>query len=87
MAHKFHLSIVLTNKCNLNCIYCYENNKSNHSISIDRIKEIISYYLNCQDYDEVEIDFFGGEPFLEFKKIKEVCEWVWANKPKTVIRK
>ena len=80
MAKKFHLSIVLTNKCNLNCIYCYESGKSNHSISVNRIKEIVSEYLNSPNYDEVEIDFFGGEPFLEFEKIKEVCEWVWANK-------
>ena len=29
--------------------------------------------------NEVEIDFFGGEPFLEFPTIKEVCEWVWSN--------
>lgn len=80
MKRKFHLSIVLTNRCNLNCIYCYENSKSTKSIEIDKVKEIISSYLNSPDYEEVEIDFFGGEPFLEFKKIKTVCEWVWSQK-------
>ncbi len=76
---KFHLSLVMTNKCNLNCIYCYENNKSNNKLSVERCKEIIAEYLNKEEYDEVEIDFFGGEPFLEFETIKEVCEWVWSN--------
>lgn len=42
-------------------------------------KNIIAKYLNTTEYDEVEIDFFGGEPFLEFQTIKEVCEWVWSN--------
>ena len=80
MVRKFHLSIVLTNKCNLNCIYCYEKGKSNRSISVNVVKEIVSEYLNSPNYDEVEIDFFGGEPFLEFEKIKKICEWVWSNK-------
>ena len=80
MIRKFHLSIVLTNKCNLNCIYCYENSKSYQSIDLERAKDIISDYLNSPDYDEVEIDFFGGEPFLEYEKIKTICEWIWSNK-------
>lgn len=49
-------------------------------MDVNTCKDIIAKYLNTPDYDEVEIDFFGGEPFLEFKTIKEVCEWVWANK-------
>lgn len=77
---KFHLSLILTNQCNLNCIYCYENNKVKKSMSFQIAKNIISKYLNCEQYDEVEIDFFGGEPFLEFNLIKKICEWVWSQK-------
>ena len=76
---KFHLSIIVTNQCNLNCKYCYENNKSPQRINIDTAKNIISKYLNSDKYEEIEIDFFGGEPFLEFQKIKEICEWVWSK--------
>jgi sulfatase maturation enzyme AslB (radical SAM superfamily) len=42
-------------------------------------KEIIAKYLNSNDYEEVVIDFFGGEPFLEFNSIKEICEWTWSK--------
>lgn len=49
-------------------------------MNVDLCKTIISEYLDSELYDEVEIDFFGGEPFLEFKLIKEVCEWVWSRK-------
>ena len=77
---KFHLSIVLTNQCNLNCVYCYESHKKRQHIQPERVKTIISEYLNSPHYDEVEIDFFGGEPFLEFQTIKETCEWVWSQR-------
>ena len=77
---KFFLSIILTEKCNLKCSYCYENNKSSRTINANIAKQIISDYLNNEKYDEVEIDLFGGEPFLEFEKIKEICEWTWSQK-------
>ena len=80
MSRKYHLSIVVTNKCNLNCVYCYENSKTNNCISVDRAKQIIEQKLTTSDYDEVIIDFFGGEPFIEFEKIKEICEWTWSKK-------
>lgn len=78
-ARKFHLSIVLTNQCNLNCVYCYESHKAKHHIEEKKVKDIITEYLNSPLYEEVEIDFFGGEPFLEFDTIKNVCEWVWTR--------
>lgn len=71
--------MILTNQCNLSCVYCYENNKKKTHMSIERCKEIIAQHLNMEGYNEVEIDFFGGEPFLEFATIKEVCEWVWSR--------
>lgn len=76
---KFHLSIVLTNQCNLNCVYCYESHKAHRHIEVQKVKDIVSEYLNSNEYEEVEIDFFGGEPFIEFNTIKEVCEWVWSK--------
>jgi sulfatase maturation enzyme AslB (radical SAM superfamily) len=76
---KFNLSIILTHQCNLKCSYCYESIRNKNTISIDIAKGIVYKYLNSEEYDEVEIDFFGGEPFLEFRKIKEICEWVWAQ--------
>jgi len=29
--------------------------------------------------DYVEILFHGGEPFIAFRQIKEICEWLWAQ--------
>jgi len=76
---KFNLSIVLTHNCNLKCSYCYESNRNNEAINTNIAKQIITEYLNKEDIDEVIIELFGGEPFLEFQKIKEICEWVWKQ--------
>ena len=38
---KRSVTITLTEACNLNCTYCYENHKSKHKLSIDTFKEII----------------------------------------------
>lgn len=76
---KYHLAIILTNQCNLKCSYCYENNKQRKTIPINLAKEAIAKHLNDESYEEVVIDFFGGEPFLEFAAIKELCEWTWSQ--------
>jgi len=73
------LIFVLTERCNLNCTYCYEKykNKSSRSLSArfikDRIRECM---LADDDAEEVWVDFFGGEPLLEFGTIREVVDWL-----------
>lgn len=79
MNRKFHLSLILTHSCNLNCVYCYENTKSTMKMPKSVAKSIIENYLNDQNYDEVEIDLFGGEPFVAFDTIREICEWTWTK--------
>jgi len=51
---KFHLSIVLTNQCNLNCVYCYESHKTYSRIEVHKVKEIIAEYLNNIMYPKIE---------------------------------
>lgn len=54
--------ISLTNKCNLNCIYCHkEGYNSNLEISKQAILNIVSLGL---EYGIVKVKFTGGEPLL-----------------------
>lgn len=76
----FQLSFIVTHKCNLNCVYCYEKNRPSGSLDVEFAKRTIAKYLNDESIGDVMIDFFGGEPWIEFEKIKEVCEWVWSRK-------
>lgn len=55
-------TIHLTDKCNLNCKYCYEN-KKNMDISFENIKRIIDYEIK-QKNKYAQIIFYGGEPLV-----------------------
>ena len=74
------IALTLTEKCNLNCVYCYEHTKDYTVMSFDTAKEFIKkHFVDSDAYDEVEINFHGGEPFLEFDLLREISEWVWQQ--------
>lgn len=73
------INLVITHKCNLHCIYCYEVNKDGGEMSLAVAKDIVSHYLSTQTCDNLAINLFGGEPLLRFPFIKELCEWTWTQ--------
>ena len=72
--------LMITHACNLNCSYCYEHYKKNVYMDTNLAKEIISreaqFVKDSDQFDEMEIDFMGGEPFMNFPLIKDVVEWL-----------
>lgn len=78
--NKRTVTITLTQSCNLNCIYCYEHNKSQNKIDFSTAKKIIDKEFANNRIDEFEFDLFGGEPFLEFELIQKITEYICANK-------
>lgn len=66
-------------QCNLRCIYCYEDKTGNDVFDIDKAKERLTKDLSEKSEIETIIDLHGGEPFLVFDKIKELCEWAWEQ--------
>ena len=77
MDWKRNITITTNVSCNLNCIYCYENKNSNHSFNVDNAKIRLSNLLSQRSGGGTTISFHGGEPFLVYDKIKELCEWLW----------
>ena len=68
-----NVTLVITHQCNLNCTYCYEKHKDQFVMSFETAFGIVTDALVKEDdYDFVEFDFFGGEPFLEFDLIRRV---------------
>lgn len=68
------VSISLTNRCNLNCDFCYSK-KGEQLADMEFLKEF------CKKLDELgvlEITLGGGEPFV-YPNLIEFCRWVWAN--------
>jgi uncharacterized protein len=77
-----HLMIELTEKCNFRCKYCvygghYSNERKHGEKSIDEIsleRAIEFFFLNSEKAKERVINFYGGEPFIEFKKMRKTVE-------------
>ena len=71
-----NITLVLTHRCNLDCVYCYEHHKNSSVMSAELAKSIVDKELTMNDgVSMVEFDFFGGEPLLEFDTVKEVVEY------------
>lgn len=67
--------LIVTNACNLHCRYCFEGHKNPRKMTLDTGKRILAKALSEEGRDVLKVDFFGGEPFLNFPLIKELCEW------------
>lgn len=72
--------LIVTHACNLNCSYCYEPHKQNLYMELDLAKRIISreaqFVNDCTQFNELQIDFMGGEPLMNFPLIKNIVEWL-----------
>jgi uncharacterized protein len=87
IANTESLVIEMTQKCNLRCVYCAygdlysrDSFRNNKDIGIKKIKELIvflheNYWNTNKNYSvqkRISISFYGGEPLLRFKEIKEL---------------
>lgn len=72
--------IHLTDNCNLNCKYCYEN-KKNSEIDFEYIKDIIDYEIK-QKNKFAGLAFYGGEPLLKKELIYKTIEYINSKKVK-----
>lgn len=67
-------SIALSEQCNLNCSYCNVDKNSKKRIDPNIFLERY-YEMRSENPDElIQIDFFGGEPLLQFDIVKQVIE-------------
>lgn len=73
--------IHLTEKCNLNCKYCYEK-KKNKDISFENIKNLVDYEMKRKEKYSIII-FYGGEPLLKKDIIKDTINYINSKKSET----
>jgi uncharacterized protein len=89
LANIKQVTIEMTEKCNLNCLYCaYGNlystvNRKGTDIPFSFIRNILVYLnekmnssFNSSDCNPFYISFYGGEPLLCFDRIKETVDLV-----------
>lgn len=73
------LILQVTQKCNLRCNYCPYSQKNNlnrkhdnRTMSLPIAKKSIDFFYNHSlDSESVELNFYGGEPLLNFDLIKD----------------
>lgn len=78
--HLERLVLNIANLCNLNCTYCYAQGgdyggpleKMSNDTGIMALKKFFD------QYDEIStIQFFGGEPFLNWKEMRRLCKYAF----------
>lgn len=80
MAQKDKNIYITTNvSCNLRCTYCYEDKSGKEEFDVEATKEKLYDILSKEPQESFIINFHGGEPFMVFSKIKELCEWIWER--------
>ena len=73
-------TIAVTQQCNLGCTYCYVS-KNGAVMSLETADNIIEFMFRDIPKDEkLEIGFFGGEPMLEFERIKIIMQRIRNHK-------
>jgi len=72
-----HLELFLADGCNLNCTYCFEGLKPKRLMPIELAKMTVERLIKewCGDEKAVNINFFGGEPLLNWPALKRTIEY------------
>lgn len=71
------IMLIITEGCNLRCVYCYEQEKKPSAMTFETAKRILDHSFSQMDgYTGMTIELHGGEPFLNFPLIKEIDAYV-----------
>jgi uncharacterized protein len=75
------LCLHIAHECNLRCAYCFAG-QGNYSetdrglMSLEVGKKALDFLIeNSQERRNLEVDFFGGEPMLNFDVVKEIVAY------------
>lgn len=78
--------LMIVQECNLRCVYCYGNGgeyENKGMMTRQTAFESVDFLIRNSDEKELFITFFGGEPLLNFKLIKEVVEYCKLKEKET----
>ena len=74
------VTLSLTHNCNLSCQYCYSGRTLKKDMSFATAQKIVDFAMEMTPGgQQIELSFFGGEPFLRFDLMKEVIGYIRAK--------
>jgi uncharacterized protein len=82
-----NFTVCMTENCNFNCKYCfygdmYKKTRSHsmQAVILDNVYRTIDFIDSIDTYDTINIGFYGGEPLLEFNKVKSIISYTKTKK-------
>lgn len=74
------LCLHIAHTCNLNCSYCFASQGKYHGeravMSFEVGKQALDFLIaNSGDRTNLEVDFFGGEPLMNFEVVKQLVAY------------
>lgn len=80
-ATSYNPTICVTHRCNLSCVYCYQNTHESKDITQETAEMCIDDILkNIPSYAKrICISFIGGEPLLMFPLITHLYDYIYSN--------
>lgn len=74
------LGVLLTNRCNLHCAYCYRGGGSGGDLAEEPLNEALTFALHAEGRS-LEVHFSGGEPGLRFDVFRSAVTRLRAEAP------
>ena len=68
--------VLITQKCNLNCAYCFEKNKSQKDVDKKELFEALSGNGRFSALPIENFYIFGGEPLMNMDLVTELMDWL-----------
>ncbi len=89
MGEKTRLCFQVNNFCNLNCSYCYEQNKGHKQMDISSAKYFLDKIFSNDDsyfngyflipIEGITLDFIGGEATLSMEVVEEITNYFYQK--------
>lgn len=68
------VKIFTTSKCNARCYYCFEAGILQEDMSMETAEQVIKFIRQYYPEKKIQINWFGGEPLMNFKVIKYITD-------------
>lgn len=82
------MMLLVQTSCNLACTYCYEVTNGFHknggTMDLETAKRSVEFLIRRAEHrPELEITFFGGEPLMAFRRVREVVDYCRSREAAT----
>lgn len=76
------MTLMVSQKCNLRCRYCYGDEgeyQNKGEMNLDIAVKAMELLMKKTERENIDICFFGGEPLMNYKLIRDFIDYVESN--------